>query len=176
MTWQSLLYVLVILTQLWHQNIAEVLKKVFFFQAINYYEAALKSGHQSFLRYDLAELLMKLRQYERCEKVLHEALSHDPGKSLMWKPAQHKLKNNGFACNQTFIANVWPFLNYCEFNFLSSLVIELPLLTEDCRYLVLLAKIQSKVNKNDEALLSLHRVSLLIGYLSVWSGIFQDPL
>lgn len=38
---------------------------------------------------------------------------------------------------------------------------ELPLLTEDCRYLVLLAKIQSKVNKNDEALLSLHRVSLL---------------
>ncbi|KAK3569226.1 hypothetical protein QTP86_026513 [Hemibagrus guttatus] len=83
-------------------------------KAINYYEAALKSGQQSFLRYDLAELLMKLRQYERCEKVLHEALSHDPEN-------------------------------------------ELPLLTEDCRYLVLLAKIQSKVNKNDEALLSLHR-------------------
>lgn len=41
------------------------------------------------------------------------------------------------------------------------LVNELPLLTEDCRYLVLLAKIQSKINKNDEALLSLHRVSLL---------------
>ncbi|KAI4887077.1 hypothetical protein NFI96_013965, partial [Prochilodus magdalenae] len=83
-------------------------------KAINYYEAALKSGQQNFLRYDLAELLMKLRQYERCERVLHEALSHDP-------------------------------------------VNELPLLTEDCRYLVLLAKIQSKVNKNDEALLSLHR-------------------
>ncbi|XP_016148131.1 tetratricopeptide repeat protein 21B-like [Sinocyclocheilus grahami] len=34
---------------------------------------------------------------------------------------------------------------------------ELPLLTEDCRYLVLLAKVQSKVNKDDEALLSLQR-------------------
>lgn len=42
------------------------------------------------------------------------------------------------------------------------LVNELPLLTEDCRYLVLLAKIQSKVNKNEEALLSLHRVSVLL--------------
>uniref|UniRef100_A0A8C2CNF2 Tetratricopeptide repeat domain 21B n=1 Tax=Cyprinus carpio TaxID=7962 RepID=A0A8C2CNF2_CYPCA len=75
-------------------------------KAINYYEAALKSGQQNFLRYDLADLLMKLRQYERCEKVLQEALTHDP----------------------------------------------------DCRYLVLLAKVQSKVNKNDEALLSLQRV------------------
>ncbi|XP_048050611.1 tetratricopeptide repeat protein 21B isoform X1 [Megalobrama amblycephala] len=83
-------------------------------KAINYYEAALKSGQQSFLRYDLADLLMKLRQYERCEKVLQEALTHDP-------------------------------------------VNELPLLTEDCRYLVLLAKVQSKVNKNEEALLSLQR-------------------
>uniref|UniRef100_A0A671Q659 Tetratricopeptide repeat protein 21B-like n=1 Tax=Sinocyclocheilus anshuiensis TaxID=1608454 RepID=A0A671Q659_9TELE len=83
-------------------------------KAINYYEAALKSGQQNFLRYDLADLLMKLRQYERCEKVLQEALTHDP-------------------------------------------VNELPLLTEDCRYLVLLAKVQSKVNKNDEALLSLQR-------------------
>uniref|UniRef100_A0A671SK95 Tetratricopeptide repeat protein 21B-like n=1 Tax=Sinocyclocheilus anshuiensis TaxID=1608454 RepID=A0A671SK95_9TELE len=83
-------------------------------KAINYYEAALKSGQQNFLRYDLADLLMKLRQYERFEKVLQEALTHDP-------------------------------------------VNELPLLTEDCRYLVLLAKVQSKVNKNDEALMSLQR-------------------
>uniref|UniRef100_A0A8B9LC89 Tetratricopeptide repeat domain 21B n=1 Tax=Astyanax mexicanus TaxID=7994 RepID=A0A8B9LC89_ASTMX len=79
-------------------------------KAINYYEAALKSGQQNFLRYDLAELLMKLKQNERCERVLHEALTHDPGEDFI-----------------------------------------------DCRYLVLLAKIQSKVNKNDEALLSLHR-------------------
>uniref|UniRef100_A0A672KY32 Tetratricopeptide repeat protein 21B-like n=1 Tax=Sinocyclocheilus grahami TaxID=75366 RepID=A0A672KY32_SINGR len=88
-------------------------------KAINYYEAALKSGQQNFLRYDLADLLMKLRQYERCEKVLQEALTHDP-------------------------------------------VNELPLLTEDCRYLVLLAKVQSKVNKNDEALLSLQRVTVQV--------------
>lgn len=83
-------------------------------KAINYYEAALKSGQQSFLRYDLAELLLKLRQYERCERVLHEALRHDT-------------------------------------------VNELPSLTEDCRYFVLLAKIQSKVDKNEEALFSLQR-------------------
>uniref|UniRef100_A0AAR2LA79 Tetratricopeptide repeat domain 21B n=1 Tax=Pygocentrus nattereri TaxID=42514 RepID=A0AAR2LA79_PYGNA len=51
-------------------------------KAINYYEAALKSGQQNFLRYDLAELLMKLRQYERCERVLHEALTHDPGENF----------------------------------------------------------------------------------------------
>ncbi|KAG7464116.1 hypothetical protein MATL_G00183890 [Megalops atlanticus] len=85
-----------------------------YIKAINYYEAALKSSQQSFLRYDLAELLLKLRQYERCERVLHEALRQDS-------------------------------------------VNELPSLTENCRYLVLLAKIQSKVDKNDEALLSLQR-------------------
>uniref|UniRef100_A0A3B3R4B6 Tetratricopeptide repeat domain 21B n=1 Tax=Paramormyrops kingsleyae TaxID=1676925 RepID=A0A3B3R4B6_9TELE len=85
-----------------------------YIKAINYYEAALKSGQQNFLRYDLAELLLKLRQYERCERVLHEALSHDP-------------------------------------------VNDLPSLSEDCRYLVLLAKIQGKTDKNDDALLSLQR-------------------
>uniref|UniRef100_A0A8C2CMV6 Tetratricopeptide repeat domain 21B n=1 Tax=Cyprinus carpio TaxID=7962 RepID=A0A8C2CMV6_CYPCA len=52
-------------------------------KAINYYEAALKSGQQNFLRYDLADLLMKLRQYERCEKVLQEALTHDPGEKQL---------------------------------------------------------------------------------------------
>lgn len=50
---------------------------------MNYYEAALKSGQQSFLRYDLADLLMKLRQYERCEKILQEALTHDPGEKYL---------------------------------------------------------------------------------------------
>ncbi|KAJ8385445.1 hypothetical protein AAFF_G00188970 [Aldrovandia affinis] len=85
-----------------------------YIKAINYYEAALKSSQQSFLRYDLAELLLKLRQYERCERVLNEALCHDT-------------------------------------------VNELPSLTEACRYLVLLAKIQSKVEKKEEALLSLQR-------------------
>lgn len=36
---------------------------------------------------------------------------------------------------------------------------ELQVLSDDCRYLVLLAKIQSKVEKKEEALLSLERVS-----------------
>lgn len=36
---------------------------------------------------------------------------------------------------------------------------ELPALSDDCRYLVLLAKVQIKVDKNEEALLSLQRVS-----------------
>lgn len=48
-------------------------------QAMNYYEAALKTEQQNFLRYDLAELLMKMKQYERCERVLHEALAHESG-------------------------------------------------------------------------------------------------
>ena len=44
-------------------------------KAINYYEAALKSGNQNFLRYDLAELLLKLRQFDKAEKVVTAALS-----------------------------------------------------------------------------------------------------
>ncbi|CAN9497793.1 unnamed protein product [Ophioblennius macclurei] len=83
-------------------------------RAINYYEAALKTEQQNFLRYDLAELLMKMKQYERCERVVLDALAHEP-------------------------------------------VNELPVLSDDCRYLVLLAKIQNKVGKNDAASLSLQR-------------------
>lgn len=40
----------------------------------------------------------------------------------------------------------------------TSPVNELQVLSDDCRYLVLLAKIQSKVGKKEEALLSLERV------------------
>ncbi|KAF7660541.1 hypothetical protein LDENG_00280090 [Lucifuga dentata] len=83
-------------------------------KAVNYYEAALRTEQQNFLRYDLAELLMKMKQHERCERVLQDALAHDP-------------------------------------------VNELPALTDDCRYLVLLAKVQNKVEKNEDALLSLQR-------------------
>ncbi|XP_019378278.1 PREDICTED: tetratricopeptide repeat protein 21B [Gavialis gangeticus] len=82
--------------------------------AIGYYEAALKSGQQNFLCYDLAELLMKLRQYEKAEKVLQQALEHEP------------------------------------VNELSSLI-------EDCRYHVLLAKIYSKMEKTNEAIVSLQQ-------------------
>ncbi|BFZ22635.1 hypothetical protein BsWGS_25674 [Bradybaena similaris] len=46
-------------------------------KAINYYEASLKSGGQVTLRYDLAELLLRLRQFEKAEKVLKQALEQD---------------------------------------------------------------------------------------------------
>uniref|UniRef100_A0A8C6SQ89 Tetratricopeptide repeat protein 21B n=1 Tax=Neogobius melanostomus TaxID=47308 RepID=A0A8C6SQ89_9GOBI len=93
-------------------------------KAINYYEAALKSGQQNFLRYDLAELLMKMKQHERCEKVVHDALDHDP-------------------------------------------VNDLAGLSDDCRYLVLLAKIQNKVGKNEKALLSLQKASHCLFFVDV---------
>ncbi|MEQ2286983.1 Tetratricopeptide repeat protein 21B [Ameca splendens] len=85
-----------------------------YLKAITYYEAALKTEQQNFLRYDLAELLMKMKQYERCERVLHDALAHDP-------------------------------------------VNELPALSDNCCFLVLLAKVQSKEEKNEEALISLQK-------------------
>uniref|UniRef100_A0A8C5R7T2 Tetratricopeptide repeat domain 21B n=1 Tax=Leptobrachium leishanense TaxID=445787 RepID=A0A8C5R7T2_9ANUR len=83
-------------------------------KAINYYEAAIKSGQQNFLRYDLAELLLKLKQYEKAEKILKQALDHE------------------------------------TVNDLSSLM-------DDSRYHVLLARIYSKMEKTEEALISLQR-------------------
>jgi tetratricopeptide repeat protein 21B len=44
-------------------------------KAISYYMAALKSGHQNLLRYDLAELYLKLNQLDNAEKIISEALS-----------------------------------------------------------------------------------------------------
>ena len=46
------------------------------------------------------------------------------------------------------------------FYLVSNAVNELSALSEDCRYLVLLAKVQSKVAKNNEAILSLQRVGI----------------
>ncbi|XP_074159318.1 tetratricopeptide repeat protein 21B [Sminthopsis crassicaudata] len=83
-------------------------------KAITYYEAALKSGQQNFLCYDLAELLLKLKHYEKAEKVLQHALAHEP-------------------------------------------VNELSTLIEDGRYQVLLAKVYSKMEKPDEAIIALQQ-------------------
>ncbi|XP_074685108.1 tetratricopeptide repeat protein 21B isoform X4 [Strix aluco] len=91
-------------------------------KAISYYEAALRSGQQNFLCYDLAELLMKLKQYEKAEKVLQQALDHEP-------------------------------------------VNELSSLMEDGRYQVLLAKIYSKMEKIDEAIVSLQQAMLELARL-----------
>ncbi|VDO17876.1 unnamed protein product [Brugia timori] len=49
----------------------------FYTKAINYYEAALKSGRKPVMRMRLAELLFQLEYYEKCEKVLRQALDSD---------------------------------------------------------------------------------------------------
>uniref|UniRef100_A0A8C4LEK5 Tetratricopeptide repeat domain 21A n=1 Tax=Equus asinus TaxID=9793 RepID=A0A8C4LEK5_EQUAS len=46
-------------------------------EAINYYEAAQKISGQDFLCCDLAELLLKLKKFNKAEKVLKQALEHD---------------------------------------------------------------------------------------------------
>uniref|UniRef100_A0A8C6VC71 Tetratricopeptide repeat protein 21B n=1 Tax=Naja naja TaxID=35670 RepID=A0A8C6VC71_NAJNA len=83
-------------------------------KAISYYEAALKTGQQNILCYDLAELLLKLSQHDKAEKVLRQALDHEP------------------------------------VNDLSSLM-------EDIRYLVLLAKVYSKMERTEDAVFSLQQ-------------------
>ncbi|XP_039769894.1 tetratricopeptide repeat protein 21A isoform X2 [Ornithorhynchus anatinus] len=46
-------------------------------KAISYYEAAQKMSGQESLRWDLAQLLLKLRKFSKAEKVLQQALEHD---------------------------------------------------------------------------------------------------
>lgn len=46
-------------------------------RAISYYEAAVRQGSQNSLKYDLSELLLRLRQYDKAEKVLRSALETD---------------------------------------------------------------------------------------------------
>nr|KAF6335956.1 tetratricopeptide repeat domain 21A [Pipistrellus kuhlii] len=46
-------------------------------KAINFYEAAQKISGQDFLCCDLAELLLKLKKFNKAEKVLKQALEHD---------------------------------------------------------------------------------------------------
>lgn len=45
-----------------------------YLKAINYYEAALKTSGESALRHDLCELLFRLANYEKCEKVIRQGL------------------------------------------------------------------------------------------------------
>ncbi|XP_075778960.1 tetratricopeptide repeat protein 21A isoform X4 [Pelodiscus sinensis] len=51
-------------------------------KAINYYEVALKMSTQDFLCHDLAELLLKLKKFNKAEKVLNQALDHDSVNNL----------------------------------------------------------------------------------------------
>ncbi|XP_048190577.1 tetratricopeptide repeat protein 21A isoform X2 [Perognathus longimembris pacificus] len=51
-------------------------------KAINYYEAAQKISGQDFLCCDLAELLLKLKKFNKAEKVLKQALDRDSAKDI----------------------------------------------------------------------------------------------
>ncbi|XP_012929373.1 tetratricopeptide repeat protein 21A isoform X3 [Heterocephalus glaber] len=51
-------------------------------KAINYYEAAQKISGLDFLCCDLAELLLKLKKFNKAEKVLKQALGHDVVKDI----------------------------------------------------------------------------------------------
>ncbi|XP_021562079.1 tetratricopeptide repeat protein 21A [Carlito syrichta] len=51
-------------------------------KAINYYEAAQKIRGQDFLCCELAELLLKLKKFNKAEKVLKQALEHDFGNEI----------------------------------------------------------------------------------------------
>lgn len=53
-------------------------------KAINFYEAAQKISGQDFLCCDLAELLLKLKKFNKAEKVLKQALEHDAGEVAFW--------------------------------------------------------------------------------------------
>ncbi|XP_071943351.1 tetratricopeptide repeat protein 21B-like [Antedon mediterranea] len=81
-------------------------------KAINYYESAMKNGGQAFMRHDLGELLLKLRQYAKAEKILTQALEHDPSNDLA-------------------------------------------VMVDDVKLLILLAKVQEKNGKLENALLAL---------------------
>ncbi|XP_062825281.1 tetratricopeptide repeat protein 21B isoform X1 [Anolis carolinensis] len=83
-------------------------------KAISYYEAALKTGQHNFLSYDLAELLLKLNQYDKAENVLQQVLDHESA------------------------------------NDLSSLM-------DDVRYQILLAKVYSKMERIEDAVVSLQQ-------------------
>ncbi|KAK1171978.1 tetratricopeptide repeat protein 21B-like isoform X1 [Acipenser oxyrinchus oxyrinchus] len=52
-------------------------------KAINYYEAALKIKGQDFLYHDLAELFLKLKQYDQAKKLLQQVLEHDYANDLI---------------------------------------------------------------------------------------------
>ncbi|XP_050699357.1 tetratricopeptide repeat protein 21B-like [Eriocheir sinensis] len=64
-------------------------------KAINYYKEAIKTGSSNQLRYDLAELQMRLKQYDKAEKAITQALeveSHNPT-NLSTMLSQAKLLN-----------------------------------------------------------------------------------
>ena len=48
-------------------------------KAVNYYKEAVKSEDNSSLRYDLADLQMRLRQHEKAERTVMQAIDRNGG-------------------------------------------------------------------------------------------------
>lgn len=68
-------------------------------KAINYYEAAQKVSGQDFLCCDLAELLLKLKKFNKAEKVLKQAVDHDFGEhTLTRSPSLPSSRHSLFSC------------------------------------------------------------------------------
>uniref|UniRef100_A0A803SV98 Tetratricopeptide repeat protein 21B n=1 Tax=Anolis carolinensis TaxID=28377 RepID=A0A803SV98_ANOCA len=61
-------------------------------KAISYYEAALKTGQHNFLSYDLAELLLKLNQYDKAENVLQQVLDHESDFACLYVSLPQRLR------------------------------------------------------------------------------------
>ncbi|VDK72565.1 unnamed protein product [Litomosoides sigmodontis] len=61
----------------------------FYAKAISYYEAALREGRRPVMRMRLAELLLQLEYYEKCEEVLHEALDADQNPVDIARMSEH---------------------------------------------------------------------------------------
>lgn len=123
-----------------------------------------------------------MKQFERCEKVLHEALDHGAGtKDVTVMSGNNRVMMYNKIFSLYFLNILYDTIKlttslmyvrmFAFFPFQTSPVSELQVLSDDCRYLVLLAKIQSKVEKKEEALLSLERVSASVSVLleTVWT-------
>ncbi|XP_036777583.2 tetratricopeptide repeat protein 21A isoform X4 [Manis pentadactyla] len=58
-------------------------KTHYYTKAVNFYEAAQKINGQDFVCCSLAELLLKLKKFNKAEKVLKQALEHDFSKDIL---------------------------------------------------------------------------------------------
>uniref|UniRef100_A0A915HU30 Uncharacterized protein n=1 Tax=Romanomermis culicivorax TaxID=13658 RepID=A0A915HU30_ROMCU len=61
-------------------------------KAVSYYEAALKTGHMNFLRYELADLTLKLGNFDKCEKILKQGLENIPKTNPDLENASNEVK------------------------------------------------------------------------------------
>ena len=58
-------------------------------KAINYYKEAVKNEDDNNLRYDMAELQMKLKQYEKSERTIAAALETEAQQGSIYMSSLH---------------------------------------------------------------------------------------